>query len=342
MNSRNNDKTFLTKKWLNYIKSKIINFRKDISNFRDFNYNENLETDLEIEYAEKNEINILIFFSRRRVKFIIEKWNFLISINNESDDSIKKNLNINKLNKKLLTLERTILFLLKILPAYQLYQLKNKNFDFNLESEVEVNENIMKIEERNIQKIKIEPIDDSFGSFDLTVSYLLKNTIFKIEDTLIQNIIKEDCELRKTYLLLINDNTNSIQDDNSFNEEEMDICEIEKKEIEVLNSLYLKIENKDYIDSSSSESDISIDNNFIKIDKSENNNKKVDYNNSFENNLTIDIVNFGNSHMNETFSSSKNDKNSSFDIAFKKFCKLKQNSKLIFINNHNLNNLIKK
>ena len=62
MNSRNNDKTFLTKKWLNYIKSKIINFRKDISNFRDFNYNENLETDLEIEYAEKNEINILIFF----------------------------------------------------------------------------------------------------------------------------------------------------------------------------------------------------------------------------------------------------------------------------------------
>ena len=182
-------------------------------------------------------------------------------------------------------------------------------------------------------------IDDSFGSFDLTVSYLLKNTIFKIEDTLIQNIIKEDCELRKTYLLLINDNTNSIQDDNSFNEEEMDICEIEKKEIEELNSLYLKIENKDYIDSSSSESDISIDNNFIRIDKSENN-KNIVYNNSFENNYTIDIGNLGKSHINETILSSKND--SSFDNAFKKFCKLKQNSKLIFINNHNLNNLIKK
>ena len=68
MNSRNNDKTFLTKKWLNYIKSKIINFRKDISNFRDFNYNENLETDLEIEYAEKNEINILIFFFPKKSK----------------------------------------------------------------------------------------------------------------------------------------------------------------------------------------------------------------------------------------------------------------------------------
>ena len=121
----------------------------------------------------------------------------------------------------------------------------------------------------------------------------------------------------------------------------MDICEIEKKEIEELNSLYLKIENKDYIDSSSSESDISIDNNFIRIDKSENNHKNVVYNNSFENNYTFDIGNFG-SHINETFLSSKNDKNCSFDNAFKKFCKLKQNSKLIFINNHNLNNLIKK
>ncbi len=112
-----------------------------------------------------------------------------------------------------------------------------------------------------------------------------------------------------------------------------------KKEIEELNSLYLKIENKDYINSSSSESDISIDNNFIRIDKSENN-KNIVYNNSFENNYTIDIGNLGKSHINETILSSKND--SSFDNAFKKFCKLKQNSKLIFINNHNLNNLIKK
>jgi len=95
-NNRNNNKSSSTEKWLNYIESIIMNSKNDILALRDFNYKENLLSNFEFKINSNQKISFGIFFKRKNVEFVVEKWNFNITLN---DDSKMKFINLNKMNK---------------------------------------------------------------------------------------------------------------------------------------------------------------------------------------------------------------------------------------------------
>jgi len=325
----NNNSTSSTEIWLNLIKSMIINSINDIKNFREFKNNNEIDIDLEeLNNNDKNEINVIIFFSRRRIKFAVEKWSFSIIKNTEIHTGMKF-ININKINKKLLIMKKSILCLLKMLPLYQLYKIKEKSFNINLESKIEINQNNIKIDENNSISFLIEPIKDIFGTFNLNISYILKNTIFKIEDELNQNIIKEDSKLRlasnnKDY------NLSESENDSSSNEIIIDFIEKERKEIENLNKLYLKIQNFDIENKKENESDFSFEDDYISINEEKNIIEDYyDNKNENENQNEIPVL---------SIITPNNEKNV-FDNVYNKFFKLKNNANILYINNAQLNNL---
>ena len=338
-----NEKQTSEQIWFNLIYSMINDSIKDISNFREFKKNENLELGIELSNnIDKNEINILISFVRNRIKFVVEKWTFTIIKNNEKGNI--KFINTNKMHKKLLMMKKSIKFLLKFLPLYELYKIKDEKFNFKLELEVEINKNNLKIDKDESESITLEPLNDIFGIFNLNIEYIMKNKIFQIEDKLKNMIFQEDSEIRSKYLFSDDNNNNNKSDDesdknSSKSDDNIDFCEKERKEIE-----YLTLNKNDISFDDEEENESSFEDVIICFED-----KKIDNNfnkdNYYEND---DLFDFGQFDENQNKMENNDDDiplMSEVEVInplkiIKSFDKLKHSSNFIFINNKNLNSLV--
>ena len=340
-NNSNTEKKNSVQIWFNMIYSMIIDSIKDISNFRELKQKkDNLDINIDLlNNIDKNEVNLNIFFKRNRIKFVVEKWTFTIIKNTENDKL--KFININKIHKKLLIMNKSIKFLLKFLPLYQLYKSKEGNFNFQLELEIEINKNDINMNE-NKESIFMEPLNDNiFGKFNLKIEYILKDTIFKIEDELKDIIIQENSE--RIYYLSNNDEnkfSDESNNDSSKSDDNIDLCENERKEIECL-----ELNNNDIDFDIEEENESSYENEIICVED-----KITDDNNFIKDNYSEkdDLFDFGKYDENQNeIQNNDNDLQLMSEIKVKKplnilqnFYRLKHNTNIIFINNNNLNKLV--
>ena len=344
-NNRNSNKSSSTEKWLNYIESIIMNSKNDILALREFNYKENLLSNFEFKINSNQKISFGIFFKRKNVEFVVEKWNFNITLN---DDSKMKFINLNKMNKKLLMIKKTILVLLKILPLYQFFKFKQKNIDYSLEIELEKKENTFKIDENKFEKISIVLIDDEIGKLDLLVNYISNNLIIETENEILKAIMDEEVSARIEFLT--NESSNDInkesEEENLNNEEkekEINYCEKEKIEIENLEYEVYCLDNNINNDS---KSEIFVDEEFIDVtDKDNNNDCKQFYERGsvfnigkYEENQNLNNIQNNNIYLSEI--ESKKDEFNYYDTLHK-FLLLKQSSNTINLNTTYLNKLNK-
>ena len=336
-NNTNTEKKSSEQLWFNKLYSMIIDSIKDISNYREFNKNENLDFNIKLlNNIDKNEVNIVIFFTRKRIKFVVEKWLFTIE-NNES--GTLKFINQNKLHKKLLIMNKSIKFMLKFLPLFQLYKLKDGNFDFKLELEVEINKNDSKFYKNNSESLIIEPINDIFGKFNLQVEYITKNTVFQIEEELNKLIIENEFESRK---INNDENTDESDIDKSKTDDNIDLCEREKKELENLqyniSDIYINTED---------ENESSFEDDIISFENEEQKDNNLINDNHNKND---EVFLFGKYDENQILMKNSDDElpllseikiEKKFNI-YKNFYKLKHNMDIYYINNNKLKSMIKK
>jgi hypothetical protein len=342
-NNRIINKSSSTEKWLNYLESIILNCKNDILALRDFNYKENLLSNFEFKINLNQKINFGIFFKRKNVEFLVEKWNFNITLN---DDSKMKFINLNKMNKKVLMIKKTILVLLRILPLYQLFKFKQKNIDYSLEIELEKKENDFKIDENKFEKILIVLIDDEIGKLELLVNYISKNLIFETENEILKAIMNEEVSARIEFLTneLSNDINKESEEENLNNEEkEINYCEKEKKEIENLENEVYCLDNNINNDS---KSEIFVDEEFIEVTDKDNN---IDCKQFYERGSLFNIGNYeenqnlNNIQNNNIYLSGYESKQEEFNYydTLHKFLLLKENSNTINLNTIYLNKLNK-
>ena len=342
-NNRNSNKSSSTEKWLNYIESIIMNSKNDILALREFNYKENLLSNFEFKINSNQKISFGIFFKRKNVEFVVEKWNFNITLN---DDSKMKFINLNKMNKKLLMIKKTILVLLKILPLYTFFKFKQKNIDYSLEIELEKKENDFKIDENKFEKILIVLIDDEIGKLELLVNYISKNLILETENEILKANMNEEISARIEFLTneLSNDINKESEEENINNEEkEINYCEKEKIEIENLEYEVYCLDNNINNDS---KSEIFVDEEFIDVTDKDNNNDCKQF---YERGSVFNIGNYeenqnlNNIQNNNIYLSGYESKQEEFNYydTLHKFLLLKENSNTINLNTIYLNKLNK-
>jgi hypothetical protein len=147
-------------------------------------------------------ISMNLFFKRRNVRFVVEKWNFIINYNDKVTD--KTIIRRNFIYKKLMNLTRTLSTVLRILPMYTLT--KSNLFEFDFEITNGDNENINKnslynsknVSTQKFNKMEFTNYSDNIGSIKIHIYYMNKNTILIYEDEMKKNIF-EDLSLRHRF-----------------------------------------------------------------------------------------------------------------------------------------------
>jgi hypothetical protein len=229
--------------------------------------------------------------------------------------------------------------MLKFLPLFQLYKLKDGNFDFKLELEVEINKNDSKFYKNNSESLIIEPINDIFGKFNLQVEYITKNTVFQIEEELNKLIIENEFESRK---INNDENTDESDIDKSKTDDNIDLCEREKKELENLqyniSDIYINTED---------ENESSFEDDIISFENEEQKDNNLINDNHNKND---EVFLFGKYDENQILMKNSDDElpllseikiEKKFNI-YKNFYKLKHNMDIYYINNNKLKSMIKK
>lgn len=135
----------------------------------------------------------LIYFKRKGVKLIIEKWKFILNINESP-----KPTRLTFLKKKLFVLSRTIMSMIKILPAYSIFLQKGFDFSFGFELEYGKDDKDSNV---NYSEMSLHNYSDNTGSIKVEVSYLLKHVIFKLEDDLTKQMAAEEVTMRRQRFL---------------------------------------------------------------------------------------------------------------------------------------------
>lgn len=124
---------------------------------------------------------IEIYFIRRNVKIVIERWKFALV-----SDKGKKFRNIYSV-KKLSTLIRTVYSYTRLLPAFHLFL--KKGFDYVLDYKLYYNDQNLSKDTDDYFKTKCNVFknacDISIGKINLQIEFLLKNDIFKIEEEMV-------------------------------------------------------------------------------------------------------------------------------------------------------------
>lgn len=151
-------------------------------------------------------ISVLVYFIRRHVRFIVEIWTIKVSVNSNIKS---KQLSLIKANKKLMTLSKTIVSCLKMLPLNSVFN--NKNFDFSFDTEIEIDTQQV-IEAHNKQlELVFDNYSDSIGMVSLRILYIDKAELFKKEDAIKESIIRTQIDYRtqtiKPNSIVKNDNS---------------------------------------------------------------------------------------------------------------------------------------
>ena len=177
--------------WFNFISVHLSQFINLISKDRNTK---------QIKYSIDNykSLCLIVYFKRNDIKFIVEKWEFNIIEKPEPNQNLNFYFNKIKINKKLLTLQRSIILLLKILPLYSLFN--QKNFEFEFEVDITHNE-VNQILSNKITVIKLDQISDNFATFDIKISYISQSDIFSIEDELKMKSVKKQIEIRQNWFV---------------------------------------------------------------------------------------------------------------------------------------------
>lgn len=136
------------------------------------------------QLIKEKSISVLIYFVRRHVRFIVEIWTIKVSI---LFNSKSRQLSLIKANKKLQTLNKTIVSCLKMLPLFSMFN--NKNFDFSFDTEIEIDTQQI-IESNNKHELVFNNFSDNIGKVNLTIAYIDKAELFRKEDSIKQSIIQ--------------------------------------------------------------------------------------------------------------------------------------------------------
>jgi hypothetical protein len=134
---------------------------------------------IDCELNSTSNVTIDIFFVRRRIKFLIEKWSFNYIIN-DKNKKIRKIL----LLKKIGCFIRTLYGYTKILPAYNLYI--NNVSDYHLQYKINGDNNSDNDSDNKLfnekKKVSSNCCDFGVGKINFRVEYINKIDIFAIED----------------------------------------------------------------------------------------------------------------------------------------------------------------
>ena len=253
-----------------------------------------------------------VYFKRNDIKFIVEKWEFNIIEKSEPNQNLNFYFNQIKINKKLLTLQRSIILLLKILPVYSLFN--QKNFEFEFEVDITHNE-VNEILSNKITVIKLDQISDNFATFDIKISYISQSDIFSIEDELKMKSVKKQIEIRQNWFVasklspennrkmsLSNSDSETANSFNtSFNNKSLNNISlineynnmlIERNEVSKINKKYNDMNNNDFSNEQEHNSDgdsiddILLDSSFDNKYRNEDINRMLTH---YDDNMTNDI-----------------------------------------------------
>jgi hypothetical protein len=141
--------------------------------------------------VHENELVIEIFFQRKNshIKILIEKWSLIVF-----DKGKVKDL------KRYITLIRTVYTYSRILPAYNLF--KNKGFNYIIDYSFYFNDSLCAKNEYFLKKrhsLNIELLN-----VKLSIEYITKSEIFKIEEDMVVDFIYLSLSkrIRKYYMTL--------------------------------------------------------------------------------------------------------------------------------------------
>lgn len=192
----------IKEKWYNFISKYWIHIAEMITLYRSSRFTSTL-LNKNKSPSHLQDIVILIYFTRKNIRFIVEKWELKVIEKEKNSDSY---FNMIKINKKLLTLQKTIEVLLKMLPVYSLFKKRNFDFEFEIEILSDFSQN-NEIFSKNINNIIFNQISDNFGNISLTINYINQIEIFNIEENLKQIDLQKQNEIRQSYYLsVINSN----------------------------------------------------------------------------------------------------------------------------------------
>ena len=179
------NKNSIEEKWLNTTLNYLAIFCDLITKSRNTIIFSNPQN-IKIKFTDKKKItiNVLVYFTRKKLTFLVETWKFQINFNDNKNNNLKY-INLEYLKKKFLTLKRTINLLIKILPLNQFKNNNLINFDFSFITNILTDDNdLSKIEGNNVKTLNLFPINDKIGNLEIEIKYVYRNEIFKIEDNL--------------------------------------------------------------------------------------------------------------------------------------------------------------
>jgi len=208
------NKKSIEEKWLNTTLNYIAVFCDLITKSRN-TINFSNPQNIKIKFFDKKRItiNVLVYFTRKKLTFLIETWKFQINFNDNINNNLKY-INLEYLKKKFLTLKRTINLLIKILPLNQFKNSNLINCDFSFITNILTDDNDFSIiESKNVKNINLLPINDKIGSLKVNINYVNRNEIFKIEDNLNNTTINNFVQKKSFYN---DDIENEIDKNNNF------------------------------------------------------------------------------------------------------------------------------
>lgn len=195
----------IKEKWYNFISKYWIHIAEMITLYRSSRFTSTLLNKIKSP-SHLQDIVILIYFTRKNIRFIVEKWELKVIEKEKNFQNSDSYFNMIKINKKLLTLQKTVEVLLKMLPVYSLFKKRNFDFEFEIEILSDFSQN-NEIFSKNTNNIIFNQISDNFANISLTINYVNQIEIFNIEENLKQIDLQKQNEIRQSYYLsVINSN----------------------------------------------------------------------------------------------------------------------------------------
>lgn len=195
----------IKEKWYNFISKYWIHIAEMITLYRSSRFTSTL-LNKNKSPSHLQDIVILIYFTRKDIRFIVEKWELRVIEKEKNFQNSDSYFNMIKINKKLLTLQKTVEVLLKMLPVYSLFKKRNFDFEFEIEILSDFSQN-NEIFSKNLNNIIFNQISDNFANISLTINYVNQIEIFNIEENLKQIDLQKQNEIRQSYYLsVINSN----------------------------------------------------------------------------------------------------------------------------------------
>lgn len=114
-------------------------------------------------------ISLNVNYSKNGIVFPIERWIFSINFLEKSEEQ-RESYVFKKLNQ----LYRSIICIIKLNPAYYLYN-QSKNYGFQLEYQIKNDEKV------SLKHVSVMKFNDKYVNFQIEISYISKNEIFDNE-----------------------------------------------------------------------------------------------------------------------------------------------------------------